>query len=119
MLIIGLIVFVPMGFLALGTSMTLFGFFDLDEPFTSEYWRTVLGDANFVPAVGNTLILGLGAAFIGVFAYAGLAYAIQRTRLAMRPLTDFLAWLPWCVPGILLGVGLLTLVLFTPVFWRR
>ena len=114
MAVIALIVFVPMGFLALGTAMTLFGFFDLDEPFTWEYWRIVLGDANFVPAVINTLVLGLGAAAIGVFAYAGLAYAIQRTRIALRPLTDFLAWLPWCVPGILLGVGLLTLVLFTP-----
>lgn len=114
MAVIALIVLVPMGFLALGTAMTLFGFFDLDEPFTWEYWRIVLGDANFVPAVINTLILGLGAAAIGVFAYAGLAYAIQRTRVALRPLTDFLAWLPWCVPGILLGVGLLTLVLFTP-----
>ena len=114
MAVIALIVLVPMGFLALGTAMTLFGFFDLDEPFTWEYWRIVLGDANFVPAVFNTLILGLGAAAIGVFAYAGLAYAIQRTRVALRPLTDFLAWLPWCVPGILLGVGLLTLVLFTP-----
>ncbi len=112
--LIAVIVFVPMGFLALGTSMTLFGFFDLDEPFTWEYWNTVVGDTNFVPAVINTLILGLGAATIGVFAYAGLAYAIQRTRVALRPLTDFLAWLPWCVPGILLGVGLLTLVLFTP-----
>lgn len=114
MAVIALIVFVPMGFLALGTAMTLFGFFDLDEPFTWEYWRIVLGDANFVPAVINTLVLGLGAAAIGVFAYAGLAYAIQRTRIALRPVTDFLAWLPWCVPGILLGVGLLTLVLFTP-----
>lgn len=114
MAVIALIVLVPMGFLGLGTAMTLFGFFDLDEPFTWEYWRIVLGDANFVPAVFNTLILGLGAAAIGVFAYAGLAYAIQRTRVALRPLTDFLAWLPWCVPGILLGVGLLTLVLFTP-----
>ena len=114
MAVIALIVFVPMGFLALGTAMTLFGFFDLDEPFTWEYWRIVLGDANFVPAVINTLVLGLGAAAIGVFAYAGLAYAIQRTRVALRPVTDFLAWLPWCVPGILLGVGLLTLVLFTP-----
>ena len=112
--IIGLIVFVPMGFLLLGTSMTLFGFFGIEDPFTLENWGFVLGDANFIPAIVNTLILGLGAGFIGVFAYAGLAYAIQRTRVAMRPVTDFLVWLPWCVPGILLGVGLLTLVLFTP-----
>jgi iron(III) transport system permease protein len=114
-LVIAVIVFVPMAFLVLGTSMTLFGFFDLDEPFTWEYWRIVVGDTNFVPAIINTLILGLGAAAIGVFVYAGLAYAIQRTRVAMRPATDFLVWLPWCVPGILLGVGLLTLVLFTPL----
>ena len=40
---------------------------------------------------------------------------IARTKLATRGLSDFLAWLPWCVPGILLGVGLLALVLASPL----
>ena len=107
-------VIVPIAFLLLGTSMTLFGFFHIPEPFTAEHWATVLDDPAFVPSIVNTLILGLGAASLGVFAYAVIAYAIVRTRIGFLPLTSFLAWLPWCVPGILLGVGMLSLVLFTP-----
>ena len=114
-LIIIVTVFVPMGFLVLGTTMTLFGFFDIPDPFTLEHWRTALGDSNFLPAVVNTLILGLGAGSIGVFAYASIAYLVVRTRFAFRPVTDFLAWLPWCVPGILLGVGFLVLILTNPL----
>lgn len=108
-------VFVPLGFLLLGTTMTLFGFFDIPKPFTMEHWATVLDDPSFLPSIVNTLILSLGSAFIGIFAYAGIAYLIIRSRLGFRPVTDFLAWLPWCVPGILLGVGLLGLILSTPV----
>ena len=107
-------VIVPIAFLLLGTSMTLFGFFHIPEPFTAEHWATVLDDPAFVPSIVNTLILGLGAAALGVFAYAVIAYAIVRTRIGFLPLTNLLAWLPWCVPGILLGVGMLSLVLFTP-----
>ena len=114
-LMIFVTVFVPLGFLALGTTMTLFGFFHIPDPFTTEHWATILTDPGFVPAILNTLILSLGAASIGVFAYAGLAYAIVRSGVGLRAVTDFLAWLPWCVPGILLGVGLLALVLSTPV----
>ena len=110
-------VVVPIAFLLLGTSMTLFGFFHIPGPFTTEHWLTVLDDPAFVPSIVNTLILGLGAAALGVFSYAVIAYAIVRTRIGFRPLTNFLAWLPWCIPGILLGVGMLTLVLFTPFLY--
>jgi iron(III) transport system permease protein len=114
-LLVLVVVVVPMAFLVLGSLMKLFGVFGIREPFTLEHWRTALLDTNFLPALRNTLVLGFGAAAAGVFLYAVLAYLIVRTRIAFRGLADFLAWIPWCVPGILLGVGFLSLVLSNPL----
>ena len=44
-----------------------------------------------------------------------IAYLIVRTRFIGRHLLDFLTWLPFTVPGILLSFGLLTMFL-TPLF---
>jgi iron(III) transport system permease protein len=114
-LIVIVIVVVPMAFLVLGSMMKLFGMFEVKDPYTLAHWRLVLSDPAFLPALRNTIVLGLGAAVLGVALYAVLAYVIARTRVATRNVSDFLAWLPWCVPGILLGVGLLALVLANPL----
>jgi len=108
-------VLLPAVFLVLGSFMTLFGFFAIDDPFTLEHWRTVLGDTNFLVALRNSLVIGLGAGFFGTLVCATLAYVIVRSTLRYRAALDFVAWLPWCVPGILLGVGLLSLVLSSPL----
>jgi len=114
-LIVIVIVVVPMAFLVLGSMMKLFGMFEVKDPYTLAHWRLVLSDPAFLPSLRNTIVLGLGAAALGVALYAILAYVIARTKVATRGLSDFLAWLPWCVPGILLGVGLLALVLANPL----
>lgn len=112
--LVGVSVLLPGLLLVLGSFMTLFGFFDIAEPFTTDNWRMVLDDQNFLLAARNSLVIALGAGLAGVLIYSGLAYLIMRTRLAYRGALDFMSWLPWCVPGILLGLGLLALVLFTP-----
>jgi len=112
---VGGTVLLPGLLLIVGSFMTLFGFFDITEPFTAEHWQTVFEDRNFVSATRNSLVIALGAGLVGALVYAGLAYAIMRTRLGFRGLLNFLCWLPWSIPGILLGLGLLALVLFTPV----
>ncbi len=115
-LILFIIGIVPMICLIVGSFMTIFGFFGVEHPYTLKHWQTVLGDRNFLGALYNSVVLGLGAAGFGVLVYAGLAYLVVRSRLVGRGLVEYLAWLPWCVPGILLGVGLLALVLHNPVF---
>jgi iron(III) transport system permease protein len=52
---------------------------------------------------------------VGVFIYAALAYVIVRTKLFGRAVIDLLAWLPWSIPGILLGVAILWLILSNSV----
>jgi len=47
--------------------------------------------------------------------YAIVAYLIVRSPLPGRGIVDLLAWLPWSIPGILLGVSVLWLILASPL----
>jgi iron(III) transport system permease protein len=98
---------VPTAFLLLGTFMKLFGFFNIQEPFTLNNWTTVLADPILMRSLKNTLILGLCAAVFGVVASSLIAYVIVKARFKGRAALDFISWLPWSIPGILLGMALL------------
>jgi iron(III) transport system permease protein len=107
---------IPTTLLLLGTFMKLFGFFNIPDPWTLENWRATLGDPVLFRSIWNTLAVGLGAGVIGVFFYAFIAYMIVKTRHRGRWLLDFLSWLPWSIPGILLGMALLWTFLQTKIF---
>jgi iron(III) transport system permease protein len=109
-----LVMGVPFVFATLGTLMKLFGFFSADM-WTLAHWQEALTNRELVRSLQNTLILAVGTALIVVVLNALIAYVIVRTRFSGRRLLDFLTWLPFCVPGILLSLGLLTMFL-TPVF---
>jgi iron(III) transport system permease protein len=55
----------------------------------------------------NSLILGVGAGGLGALLYAILGYHIVRARVMGRQLLDFLIWLPWALPGVLISLALL------------
>jgi iron(III) transport system permease protein len=65
-------------------------------------------------------VLGFSSAGIGVLLSSLVAYVIVKSRFKARALLDFLCWLPWAIPGILLGMALLwTLLLihkFVPIY---
>ena len=107
---------VPTLLLLIGTFMKLFGFFGIAEPWTLDNWRATLDDPVLLRSLWNTLAIGIGSGVIGVLFYALIAYTIVKTRHAGRWLLDFLSWLPWSVPGILLGVALLWTFLQTRIF---
>ncbi|NIO06677.1 MAG: iron ABC transporter permease, partial [Deltaproteobacteria bacterium] len=71
-----LITVVPILFLVMGTFMKLFGFFDIPEPWTTKNWLAVLRDPIIFRSLGNTLVVGLGSALLGVFLYSLIAYVI-------------------------------------------
>ncbi len=113
--LVAVVLGVPLVFALLGSFMKLFGFFHVAEPWTLDNWRTVLTDESFVSAVRNTLVLALGTAAAAVFLHSLIAYVIVRTRYAGRRLLDVFSWLPFAVPGVILGLALLWLFLGTPV----
>lgn len=114
LLIVLTITVVPVVFLLMGTFMSVFGFFDIPEPWTLEHWNRVLSDPLFFLSLKNTLVVAVGAAGVGVLFYSLVAYVIVKARFAGKAVLDFVSWLPWAVPGILLGVGLLWTFLQTP-----
>ena len=110
------ITLVPTTLLLLGTFMKLFGFFNIADPWTLDNWRTTLSDPVLMRSLWNTLAIGFGSGLVGVFFYSLIAYVVVKTRHAGRGLLDFLSWLPWSVPGILLGIALLWTFLQTRIF---
>jgi len=106
----------PTVLLVTGTFMKLFGFFNIAEPWTLDNWRATLNDPVLLRSLWNTLAIGLGSGVIGVLFYSSIAYAIVKTRYRGRGLLDFLSWLPWSIPGILLGMALLWTFLQTKIF---
>ncbi len=116
-LLLALIVtLVPTIFLVMGTFMKLFGFFDISDPWTLNNWRQVLRDPVILHSLWNTLVVALGSGMIGVFLFSLIAYVIVRTGFTFRGVLDFLSWIPWSIPGILLGMALLWTFLGTKIF---
>ena len=95
----------------LGTFMKLFGFFNIPDPWTIENWKTVLTDDLFLRSLHNTLVLATGTAAVTIVVHSLIAYIAVRTRYAGRRLLDFISWLPFTVPGIILSLALLWLFL--------
>jgi iron(III) transport system permease protein len=102
---------VPVVFALLGTFMKLFGFFHVPDPWTLANWQTVLGDDLFLRSLHNTLVLSVGTAVAAMLVHSLIAYIVVRTSYAGRRLLDFVSWLPFTVPGIILGLALLWLFL--------
>jgi iron(III) transport system permease protein len=111
----GIAVGVPLLLLGVGSCMKLFGFFQVAEPFTTEHWAAVLDSPVFYLALQNSVFIGFGTGLLGILFYAALGYVLARTNLPGKWLIGSMSWLPWAVPGMLLGLGLLWLLLTTPV----
>ena len=111
---IGVMILLPLAFLIMGTFMRLFGFFDVANPWTLRHWTSAFDDPIFVTSLRNTLMLGVGAALVGALFCAVVSYVLIRQRFRGRAAMDFLTWLPWALPGVLLGLALLWTFLGNP-----
>jgi iron(III) transport system permease protein len=111
---------VPMASLFFATFMKLFGYFHIPEPWTLDNWKHVLSDPILLRSLQNTLVLGVSAAGLGVVLSSLIAYIIVKTRFGARALLDFISWIPWSIPGILLGMALASSLLlihrFVPIY---
>ena len=115
-MIVSVLIVIPLFFLGLGSLMKLFGFFEIKEPWTIDHWRVVFTDETFRQSVINTLIMSSGAAVLAIVLMSLVAYFSVRSTFRGRALLDFVSWLPFAVPGILFGLGLLYVFLEIPMF---
>jgi len=106
---------VPVAMLLMGTFMRAFGYFDIPNPWTMENWQRVLADPSLIRSLWNTIFVGLGTAVTGVVFYSLIAYVVVRRHFKGKAALDFISWLPWAVPGILMGLALLWTVFETRI----
>jgi iron(III) transport system permease protein len=111
---VGFSILLPLAVLIAGSFNKLFGFFFIDDPWTASHWTDVLSEDSFVAATVNSVSLGCAVGAIGVVLFALAAWAIVRSRLWSRGIVSFLVWLPWAIPGLVIGVTLLSLLLNVP-----
>ncbi len=101
-----LTVAMPVGQLVLSSFFQFFGFYQLDM-LTLEHYRNVWDNNEFWRALGNTMLLGFLGATATMTLGGIVAYVTTRTTWNGRRLIDVLAWLPWMMPGMVLGIGFL------------
>mgnify|MGYP001393511382 CR=1 FL=1 len=99
-------VVLPVSQLLLSSFFKFFGFYTLDT-LTLDNYRALWENDEFWRALRNTLLLGLAGASLTMGLGSVVAYVGVRTRLRSRLVVDALAWLPWMMPGMVLGVGFL------------
>src|SRR5262249_38583955 len=95
-------VVLPVGQLVLGSLFKFYGFYQTDM-LTLDHYRSLWRNGELWRAIRNTTMLGIGGATATMVLGAVIAYVGTRTRWRGRRLIDLLAWLPWMMPGMVLG----------------
>ena len=105
---------IPLAFLTLASFMARFGYFNVPRPWTALHWSRVIEDSVFLGSLKNTMVLAGATALASVVLFTLIAYIVIRTHFAGRAALDMVSWLPSTLPGIILGLGLLSVFLDTP-----
>ena len=113
--VIALLTIVPFIAIIVGSLMTRWGYFDIETVWTFKHYVAVLSDDRFLAALWTTLKLGIIAAFVATIVLFTVAYVLVRSSFRGRQVLDFVSWLPWALPGVLLSLGVLMTVLQIPV----
>ena len=117
-----LAVFLPVLTLIYAAVQRLAVTFPAASNFTLEHFRTALSLNAVRSAMGNSLMLGLLTATIGVVITGLLAWIIQRSRLPGRHLIETIVMLPQAVPRLVFAFGMMWAWLVFPIpiygtFW--
>ena len=104
-------VLLPFAMVVLSSFSRLFGFFGLAHPLTTDHWSSVLQSEAFVGALHQSLAIGATVAVIGTLLYLALAWFIARNSFRGKPAFSLVVWLPWAIPGVLLGTAFASIFL--------
>jgi iron(III) transport system permease protein len=105
-LFIAITVLLPVGQLFVGSLFKFFGFYSRDA-LTFDHYLEVFQDDLLWRAIRNTLLLGVAGSTATMLLGGLIAYVTVYTRWPGHRLIEVLAWLPWLMPGIVLGIGFL------------
>lgn len=109
-----LTVLVPFSMVAISSASKLFGFYSIPHPWTLAHWQDVLGSPAFSNALWQSIFVGAAVAGAGTVLYLALAWFMARSPLPGKSVLSLAIWLPWAIPGVLLGSAFLSLYLNLP-----
>jgi iron(III) transport system permease protein len=107
-------VVLPFSMVVVSSFSELFGFFNLEHPWTTSHWRDVLQSPAFVSALTQSVLIGTAVAVAGTLLYLALAWFLARHSFRGKSAMSLAIWLPWAIPGVLLGTAFLTVFLNVP-----
>ena len=99
-------VVLPVAQLLIGSFFKFFGFYQADM-LTLEHYESVWNSSEIWRGFTNPMWLGLMGASATMALGSIVAYISVRTHWRGRRLIDAMAWLPWMMPGMVLGIGFL------------
>jgi iron(III) transport system permease protein len=105
-LFFGIATALPLSQVIIGSFLKVFGLPRWDL-FTFDNYLAILSDATLWRGLINTFIVCGLAAAITVLMTTMVAYINTRTQFAGRRALDVISWLPWAIPGIVAGLGML------------
>ena len=83
--------------------------------YTLDNWRRMLELRLNRLALTNSLVMSVVATTLGMILYSLVSYVVTKSRYRGRRLLDLAAWVPWAVPSLILGLGILWAVLLSPL----
>jgi iron(III) transport system permease protein len=86
----------------------------MPDMYTLKHWKFAFSGSEVWSATKNTIIVATGGATFGMILSAMVAYIVTRTRYTGRRALDFIAWIPWAVPGLVMALGLLWAYIYLP-----
>jgi iron(III) transport system permease protein len=105
----------PFSMVVLSSFSRLFGFFNLKNPWTTDHWQAIYENPAFTSALHQSLFIGLVVAIFGTLLYLSLAWILARNTFPGKSAMSLAIWLPWALPGVLLGTAFLAIFLNVPV----
>jgi iron(III) transport system permease protein len=101
-----LAVVIPVVQIIVNSFFKIFGFYSW-QFLTLDNWRTVFSDRKVTDGFWNTIIFSAVAGSITVVLGGFVGYIRVRTTHWLGKFLELLAWAPWTLPGIVMGLALL------------
>lgn len=110
-------VVLPMFVLGYGSTQTFYSPPNLQtlSHMTLDNYESIFSDDGIFRSFRNSILLSLMTATAVMLVMAVAAWVIIRTKIRGRGIVDLLATVPLAVPGIVLGLALLTVYLWVPL----
>lgn len=101
----------PLFQLVLGALQPTFGTYGR---YSLDNFRRALEMPVVLHALRNTAIMGIVGGFVAMVLAVLIAYAVRSSSSRFRRLLELSTWLPWTMPGVVLGLGMLWAYLSVP-----